>query len=104
MSDFLAGVAHDLPGLHAELGAIVTYTPAGGTARQVTVIPGRGAAPVEFPELEVDGTRRWLRAIDAALPELAQGDAFRIGADDYTVTAIERDRAGTVLAMLTDAP
>lgn len=104
MSDFLDSVAHDLPGLQMELGEFVVYTPAGGTARSVKVIPGRGAAPSQFPELQADGSRRWLRAIAAELPELAQGDAVSIGDDDYIVDGIEYDRAGTVMATLVDAP
>lgn len=103
MTGFLDGVAHDLPLLFTELGQTVRYTPSGGDARTIRVIEGRGSAPVDFPQLQADGVRRWARIVTADVPELAQGDELELSDGTYSVDGIEPDRAGTTLATLIDA-
>jgi len=93
-------IAADLPGFLFEVGEIVVYTPAGGTARDVTAITGTRAAPSDFPTLRADGLAVWVRFIASDVPELAQGDAVSFADNDYTVDGIEPDRAGTVMVTL----
>jgi len=100
LSLFLAALAHDLPGLLHEFGRTVTYTPAGGTARELLVIVGEKTVPADVGEIASDGLEIWIRALAAGVPELAQGDAVTIGTAEYTVDGIEYDRGGTVLCTL----
>ena len=104
MSLFLQGLAHDLPGLLNEFGQLTAYTPKGGLTRELTVIKGEKSEPAEFENVTADGNAVWIRVIAAQVPELAQGDAITMDARNYTVDAIEPDRAGTVRATLINAP
>ena len=102
MSQFLDGLAHDLPGLLTEFGRIVSYTPTVpvGPARDVLVIVGQRTEPIELGEHSHDGLQVWIRAVAVDVPELRQGDAVAIDAATYKVDALEFDRGGTVMATL----
>ena len=102
MSQFLDGLAHDLPGLLNEFGRIVSYTPGSpvGPARDVLVIVGQRTETTELGELSHDGLQVWIRAVAADVPELRQGDAVAIDAANYRIDGIEFDRGGTVMATL----
>lgn len=101
MSQFLDGVAHDLPELFRDVGRIIVYTPAGtGIARDVTAIFGRKSVEADFGDVALDGVQIWVRSVAADLADLAQGDLITVDGIGYTVDGIEFDRAGTVLATL----
>jgi hypothetical protein len=102
VSQFLDGLAHDLPGLLAEFGRIVRYTPTSpeGPARDVQVIVGQRTEVTEFGTLQHDGLQVWIRAIASDVPELVQGDAIAIDAATYVIDSVEFDRGGTVRAGL----
>ena len=102
MSQFLNGVAHDLPGLLTEFGRIVTYTPTvpTGPPRGVLVIVGERTESIEFDNVAHDGLQVWIRAVASDVPELRQGDAVTIDTATYKVDSVEFDRGGTVRAGL----
>lgn len=104
MSAFLASVAHDLPGLFADLGRVVTYAPAAGVAHDLLAIVGERTEPVELGQLTTDGPQVWIRVIATQVPDIAQGDGVTIGDAIYRIDGLEFDRGGTVMATLIRDP
>lgn len=78
-----------------------TYTPAGGSARYVSVIFDRVSEVTDIGEMiQMDGVAAFMHCKTADVPELAIGDAMSVRNADYRVVGVEPTGTGITRAQL----